>query len=544
MATRQYIGARYVPKFYENPSGGSEWLSGVGYEALTVVTYGGNSYTSKKTVPSNIGAPNANPEYWASTGIYNSQIESLREEVEALSEQYDDISEQAMAGATSSYFYGKKICVYGDSISNSPTPATSYWGILNSEYGIDITNRAISGSTLEGSINAIESATDLATFDIIALAFGTNEWQSSRDYMRVYDNYIRAIRFIQSQAPNSKIIFITPIYGHNSEFESGITNVNNLGHTLEYYVKWINEIAYEYGCGVIDLFHTGGCNKYNYSSLLDISTGFGDIYVHPNANYARQLAGIVLNSTFDSQDRIDTVNEANYFTTRLFANRLSPFSDLAQMPQACRGGLKITVPASATITGNSAIYIPPVKMHLALACSEDCTVNFKQNGNVIVGFNITAGYFDTVINFRDYSNSVVAYDIEIINSQPSPLYIGRMMLKEMHSNYGCQDNYETGVGLTPSEGITFNGTPRVMSDDKTISLTGGYVTLSASLNSGHLGSFSAANFPGGGYFFEMEGSDHTQYLIYLHGYYLSVYGTVPAGSYRILPKTINPYYQA
>ena len=85
MAYRQYIGARYVPKFFDN-NGSTEWVSGVQYEALTIVTYLGNSYTSRKAVPSNIGAPNANPEYWASTGLYNAQVEQLRTEIDALSD--------------------------------------------------------------------------------------------------------------------------------------------------------------------------------------------------------------------------------------------------------------------------------------------------------------------------------------------------------------------------------------------------------------------------------------------------------------------------
>ena len=81
MAERQYIGARYVPKFF-NGSNGSEWVSNTQYEALTIVTRNGNSYTSKIPVPASVGAPESNPDYWVSTGIYNQQIEVYRQEVE------------------------------------------------------------------------------------------------------------------------------------------------------------------------------------------------------------------------------------------------------------------------------------------------------------------------------------------------------------------------------------------------------------------------------------------------------------------------------
>lgn len=87
MAVRQYIGARYVPRFYENSLGTSEWQAGVEYEPLTIVTYNSNSYTSKKTVPSDTGNPSANPDYWAATGNYNAQVEEYRQEVEDLRNQ-------------------------------------------------------------------------------------------------------------------------------------------------------------------------------------------------------------------------------------------------------------------------------------------------------------------------------------------------------------------------------------------------------------------------------------------------------------------------
>ena len=87
MAVRQYIGARYVPKFFENSDGTNNWSSGTAYEALTIVSYNQNSYTSKKPVPAGIGNPAANPEYWASTGIYNAQIDEYRQETQTVKEQ-------------------------------------------------------------------------------------------------------------------------------------------------------------------------------------------------------------------------------------------------------------------------------------------------------------------------------------------------------------------------------------------------------------------------------------------------------------------------
>lgn len=80
----QYIGARYVPKFYLNPDydgadvRNNDWKEGVLYEALTIVTYNNDSYTSKKTVPENIGNPADNAGYWACTTKYTAALMALQ----------------------------------------------------------------------------------------------------------------------------------------------------------------------------------------------------------------------------------------------------------------------------------------------------------------------------------------------------------------------------------------------------------------------------------------------------------------------------------
>jgi hypothetical protein len=76
---RQYIGARYVPKFFDDGKGSSEWISGLSYEPLTVVTHLGNTFTSKKPVPANTEITDTN--YWVVTGNYNAQVEEYRQEI-------------------------------------------------------------------------------------------------------------------------------------------------------------------------------------------------------------------------------------------------------------------------------------------------------------------------------------------------------------------------------------------------------------------------------------------------------------------------------
>lgn len=83
MSVRQYIGARYVTKIYENSldQSSAEWESNVNYEPLVMVTYNNGSYLSKKEVPANIGNPAANADYWVQTGFYNGQIANLQAQI-------------------------------------------------------------------------------------------------------------------------------------------------------------------------------------------------------------------------------------------------------------------------------------------------------------------------------------------------------------------------------------------------------------------------------------------------------------------------------
>ncbi len=75
MAVTQYIGARYVPKIYDNPDDNTNnWKQGVEYEPLTMVSYAGGSYTSKVPVPASASNPADAPQYWAYMGSSSGQI--------------------------------------------------------------------------------------------------------------------------------------------------------------------------------------------------------------------------------------------------------------------------------------------------------------------------------------------------------------------------------------------------------------------------------------------------------------------------------------
>ena len=83
---RQYIGARYVPKFT------GEYDATLAYEPLSIVQVGNNFYTSKIPVPP--GTPVTNTTYWALTGNYNGAIVDLQNSLDEISGEVEQIGER------------------------------------------------------------------------------------------------------------------------------------------------------------------------------------------------------------------------------------------------------------------------------------------------------------------------------------------------------------------------------------------------------------------------------------------------------------------
>lgn len=95
----KYVGLRYVPKVL------GEWDKTQSYEPLCVVTYQGNSFTSKTFIPSNTDI--TNETFWCQTGNYNAQVELLKDNfdknVNSLNENYSNF-EKTVNDTIANYF--------------------------------------------------------------------------------------------------------------------------------------------------------------------------------------------------------------------------------------------------------------------------------------------------------------------------------------------------------------------------------------------------------------------------------------------------------
>lgn len=108
---RQYIGARYVPRFSEVNNG--VWSNVYSYEPLTIVKNGNDYYTSKQSVP--VGVAITNTDYWIKTGDYNGAIASLQSDIDALEASFDAIPTN------------RKLIVMGDSFGYGVTAGSGVY---------------------------------------------------------------------------------------------------------------------------------------------------------------------------------------------------------------------------------------------------------------------------------------------------------------------------------------------------------------------------------------------------------------------------------
>ena len=288
MATTQYIGARYVPKFFENGGGTAEWTANTQYEPLTIVTRNGNSYTSKKAVPASVGAPEDNAAYWASTGIYNQQVEQYRQEVEQLAGDVDTLEADytAFKRGYNTLKYRRFIFV-GDSYAEGYTPdgMITGWGqrvaaklqLTSDQYyvtaygGIGF-GRANDGKTFTTLINDI-TVTDPETITDVVVCGGYNEQGS----VSAVISGIQSFKSVcNTRFPNARVY--VGFVGYGKTFDGVAGNI-----TMAAYRQ-----------GAVD----NGCEYLNNVefALFDFYNDFSSDGFHPNNTGMNKLAIAVANA--------------------------------------------------------------------------------------------------------------------------------------------------------------------------------------------------------------------------------------------------------
>ena len=226
---RQYVGARYVPVFAEP----LEWDNQRSFEALTIVSYLGSSYTSKKAVPS--GVLPTNTEYWVQTGNYNAQVEQYRQEVNNLRETLNPL-------------YGKTIAVYGSS-NEVDASYNSYksWVTRMAEklapYNVVVVNKSVGGTHIIEGIDAYLADTNKDTYDITIFCNLRNAYNAHISLFEVYSKLLSGTNNIGT--PTNQIYFaetLPHITGTNPSKYGSVALYDGVAHYVAGFkgYKWLD----------------------------------------------------------------------------------------------------------------------------------------------------------------------------------------------------------------------------------------------------------------------------------------------------------------
>lgn len=292
MAVRQYIGARYVIKIYENSvdPASAEWEQG-NFDPLVLVTWQNGSYLSKKEVPGSVGNPADNPSYWVQTGFYNGQIASLQSQI-------DDINNNKLPAVTSAIqtltkLHQRKFLFVGDSYGDNPAVPTT-WGAevaaalnLDSSQWDNLCRAAYNWCDLDNLgrkyLREIQEYTgDKYAVTDIVIAAGIN------DTTATYEQIIAAMQefsaYAKTNYPNAKI------WCGWIGFGVSLMGTNNIYRAYNAY-KSCGKAGMAYMANLI-------CANHDYNHLIDNN-------FHPDATADQiigcSIASILAGGTYESE---------------------------------------------------------------------------------------------------------------------------------------------------------------------------------------------------------------------------------------------------
>lgn len=293
VGTRQYIGARYVPLFGRKGESSIAWDNTKPYEPLTIVTYNGDSYTSRTYVPTGIDI--LNTDYWVLSGAYNAQVEAYRQEVvqlqtdwgewksdteddleqwksdtiEDFEEAIDNIPQILPSSAFSSsktvksYIDDMKLSlrrgvmvVLGDSWSDESNDPTNSWLKIVSNklqmYAYFTNAKAgmgwYYGSTpipdqVAGALTKVQDGGYTANDVTLVIAFGgVNDYRHGIDYGSVSNGIRQTFNNVRSTFPNAKIQLVVGNTGRWNTMDTLDTDDPNKKTSYNDFGAWLINI--------------------------------------------------------------------------------------------------------------------------------------------------------------------------------------------------------------------------------------------------------------------------------------------------------------
>lgn len=351
------------------------------------------------------------------TNFHELNLDWIIEKIKKLGERVDKFeSGEQRDDYAKNWLYGKKIVVYGDSTAAIPN---SYWRVLAEKYPwLDITNRAIGGTQMtysgdgKSAVELLAKASDLHTFDLLFLCYGTNDWATSKyPYGLANTTFNGALLSALKSAYNAKktidICAILPFY---STMENDIPQKNRPGYTLAEYTTICNSIYASYGIKCINFSPICSENAFNYESLTDAEVTV--THVHENRFFAERLAEYVLNANF-TQTQEFYYHGNNAFTSLLFPTNIASIDDLKATPLNYVGTNSFKFTAGSHISNHTFTANPEQNINFYGYASAPFTIKLhnSENNKEILSQDFRVGHFNTTFNI-----DVNFYKIEIITT--------------------------------------------------------------------------------------------------------------------------------
>lgn len=203
-----------------------------------------------------------------------------------------------------SWYKGKKICAYGDSV----TEQNKWQSFVSSYFNCSFYNKGVGGATVtqvNSSTNHMSGDTRIETIptdsDVILVFGGHNDWSYASiamgdiktDALSESTSFKSAfglmLKKIQARCPNAKIITMTPVGGRTEE--------ESVNQDKQFYIRnlcmtdfanAVKEVSAYYGIPCIDINANSGINTLNHTTYI------ADL-IHPNVEGGKLIANEVIN---------------------------------------------------------------------------------------------------------------------------------------------------------------------------------------------------------------------------------------------------------
>lgn len=402
MIKNVFVGNRYVPKF------DGIWDKNKSYESLVIVMYEGNSYISKKNVPS--GTILKNNEYWVQCSSYNGQLEEYKDKVDNIVKNFNDtVNQNTINKLSSNSFINAK--QYGCDCEGNDDSTLLFKEMIEKYNTIFIPD------------NARIKITQVNLKDNIKIIGGANssiikENSNSHNFFFIGNNcnnvIIENIKFEREEISDSICYVVGGQNMHNISLNNN--ECTNCGLIATYHADDYN-LADEEICSNITLKNNNISNNFNIdSSTIAIMLRYVNNFYISNNNISNVLHGVMLwggDSDFSKNGAIE--NERKCKNGIVVNNNIS---------NVLGGGLWGSMMYHVKLNNNlvdtcydvgldfEGSYECEAKLNTVINCRNGCCTTFFINRDIIISDNTFIQQGLSMINvnadtlYRNYNSSL------------------------------------------------------------------------------------------------------------------------------------------